>query len=82
MKERAVWTEADVERVIETLKTEYGFWDAYVEGEIKYKQIEPEISQWIRMTMRRLYPNPSFDELTDLVILFRDRVREQLGLEL
>jgi hypothetical protein len=82
MNERAVWTEADVERVIETLKTEYGFWDAYVEGEIRYKKIEPEISQWIRLTMRRLYPNPSFDELTDLVILLRDRVRARLRLEL
>ena len=82
MKERAVWTEADVERVIETLKTEPGFWDAYVEGEVRYKKIDPQISQWIRMTMHRLYPNPSFDELTDLLILFRDHTRGQLGLEL
>ena len=82
MKERAVWTVADAERVIEVLKTEPGFWDAYVEGEVRYKRVEPQIAQWLSTTMRRLYPNTSFDERADLLILFCDHVRKKLGLEL
>ncbi|MBR1246291.1 hypothetical protein JQ609_05020 [Bradyrhizobium sp. AUGA SZCCT0169] len=81
MNDRAVWTEKDVERLIDALKTEHGFWDAYVAGEIREKQIQPQVSQWTRMTMHRLFPSASFEELTDLLILFRDLVRTQLGLE-
>jgi hypothetical protein len=81
MTQRAVWAESDAEHLIETLKTEPGFWDAYVEGEVRHKQIEPQISQWIRMTMHRRHPNNSFDELTDLLLLFREIARRQLSLE-
>jgi hypothetical protein len=52
MTERAVWTESDVEHLIETLKAEPGFWAAYVEGEVRDKEVQPQIGQWIRMTMR------------------------------
>jgi hypothetical protein len=81
MTGRAVWTESDAQCLIETLKAESDSWDAYVEGEVRYKQIQPQISQWIRVTMHRLYPNASFDELTDLLILFRNLARKQLCLK-
>ena len=81
MNERAVWTVCDAERFIEALKTEPGFWDAFVEGEAREKRIEPQIAQWISMTMHRYFPGVSYDELTDLLILVRDVARAQLGLE-
>ena len=80
MTGRAVWTESDAEHLIETLKAETGFWDAYVEGEVRDKEVQPQIGQWISMTMRRLHPDATFDELTALLLLFRKLARKQLSL--
>ena len=81
MIDRRNWTKSDVDRLVETLKTEPGFWSAYVEGEVQFTRIEPQISQWIGMVMHRLFPTASYDELTDLLLLLRREVRKQLGLE-
>jgi hypothetical protein len=81
MTERAAWTENDAQHLIEILKAEPGFWDAYVEGEVRHKQVPPQIGQWILMTMRRIHPDVSFDELADLLLLFRNLARKQLSLE-
>ncbi|WBL80142.1 hypothetical protein I3J27_06860 [Bradyrhizobium xenonodulans] len=78
---KTVWTKDDVDHLVETLKAEPGFWNAYVDGEVQFKRIEPQISQWIGMVMHRLFPAASYDELTDLLLLFRKEVRTQLGLE-
>jgi hypothetical protein len=56
-------------------------WEAYLRGETQYNAIKPDVSQWIRMTSHRLFPNQTYDRLTDLVSRMRDIVRPQLGLE-
>ncbi|MFK4507127.1 hypothetical protein IQ17_01717 [Bradyrhizobium daqingense] len=78
---KRAWTKNDIDRLVEMLKAEPGFWSAYVDGEVQFKRIEPQISQWIRMVMHRLFPAASYDELTDLLLLLRREVRTQLELE-
>jgi hypothetical protein len=82
MSERKKWTESDAQYLVETLKADRpDLWKIYIQGEIRDKAVHDDAAQWIRMTMHQLYPEPSFDELTDLLILFRHVVRRQLGLE-
>jgi hypothetical protein len=82
MSERKKWTESDAQYLVETLKADRpDLWEIYIQGEIHDKTVHDDSAQWIRMTMRKLFPEPSFDELTDLKFLFRDVVRRQLGLE-
>ena len=82
MSERKKWTESDVQYLVETLKADRpDLWEIYIQGEIRDKAVPDDAAQWIRMTMHRLFPEPSFDERTDLLSLFRDVVRRQLGLE-
>ena len=82
MSERRKWTEDDAQLLIRTLQAEQPKnWETYVYGEIRYKRISHANSQWIGMTMRRLFPDPSPDERTDLVLLFRDVARRELGLK-
>lgn len=78
---RRKWTAEDVEKLVEALKADPVRWDIYVFGETKYKRISHDNSQWIGVTMRRLFPEPTFDEHTDLLVLMRDTVRAELGLK-
>lgn len=81
MSERRKWTEEDAQLLIRTLQAEQPKnWESYVDGEIHWDGVSPANIHWIRTTMHRLFPEPSFDELTDLVFLFRKVVRRQLGL--
>ena len=81
MTERAASTESNAQHLIETLKARRQGFRTYVEGEVRHKQVPPQIGQWILMTMRRLHPDVFFDELTDLLLLFRNLARKQLSLE-
>jgi hypothetical protein len=56
-------------------------WETYVRGETQYNAINPGIGQWIRTTSHRLFPNQTYDQLTDLVLRLRGIVRQEIGLE-
>ncbi|KAA5598248.1 hypothetical protein [Blastochloris sulfoviridis] len=82
MSERKKWTESDVQHLVETLKADRpDLWEIYIQGEILEETVPDDAAQWIRMTMYQLFPEQSFGERTGLLILFRDVVRRQLGLE-
>ncbi len=81
MSERTRWTENDVQYLTKALQSERpDQWEAYLQGEIRDKAIQPDVHQWILMTIHKLYPETPPGELIGLVRLLRDISRRQLGL--